>query len=185
MENSFSFPSCIEGTREWRGVTYQLVSPIRSFVFPTRHPGFSECRSSKYLRDTRVSTISSANVLRTRAVVMTDQNRSKVIQEHPIGNGLNAFRTSFNSICEDRNISPDPAAVEHLGQEGTCSKADSDVSLSNCMQTYRILSSSFSPHYRSIQPLDCSVQAEMAKPLRRFVAAQFRCQLWRVRTRPY
>ncbi|KAK7210153.1 hypothetical protein V2G26_017331 [Clonostachys chloroleuca] len=48
---------------------------------------------------------------------MTDQNRSKVIQEHPIGNGLNAFRTSFNSICEDRNISPDPAAVEHLGQE--------------------------------------------------------------------
>jgi hypothetical protein len=60
---------------------------------------------------------------------MTDQNRSKVIQEHPIGNGLNTFRTSFNSICEGRNISPDPGAIEHLGQEGTCGNADFDAKL--------------------------------------------------------
>uniref|UniRef100_A0A8H7KD67 Uncharacterized protein n=1 Tax=Bionectria ochroleuca TaxID=29856 RepID=A0A8H7KD67_BIOOC len=45
---------------------------------------------------------------------MTDQNRSKVIKQHPIGNGLNTFRTSFNSICEGKNISPDPGAKEDL-----------------------------------------------------------------------
>jgi hypothetical protein len=55
---------------------------------------------------------------------MTDQNRSKVIKQHPIGNGLNTFRTSFNSICEGKNISPDPGA-----KEGACGSADFDARL--------------------------------------------------------
>ncbi|KAK7219760.1 hypothetical protein V2G26_007763 [Clonostachys chloroleuca] len=78
---------------------------------------------------------------------MTDQNCSKIIEEHPIGNGLNTFRNSFNSICEDGNISPDPGAIESILVK----------------KSYRILFSSFSPHYNSIQPPDCSVQVEMAK----------------------
>ncbi|KAH6977655.1 serine/threonine-protein kinase Sgk2 [Ilyonectria destructans] len=48
---------------------------------------------------------------------MAGQNRSKVIKEHPIGNGLDSFRALFSSICEDRNISRVPDAVEHLGRE--------------------------------------------------------------------
>ncbi|KJZ68575.1 hypothetical protein HIM_12037 [Hirsutella minnesotensis 3608] len=49
---------------------------------------------------------------------MADQSRSEVIKEYPIGNGLDAFRASFSSICQGRNISTDPDAVERLGQEG-------------------------------------------------------------------
>ncbi|KAK0704195.1 hypothetical protein B0T21DRAFT_397094 [Apiosordaria backusii] len=48
---------------------------------------------------------------------MTDQLQSKIIDENPIGNGLDAFRASFNSICKGALISCTPDALEQLGQE--------------------------------------------------------------------
>lgn len=38
-------------------------------------------------------------------IAMEDRTRLKVIEDYPIGNGLDAFRTSFRSICEGRSIS--------------------------------------------------------------------------------
>jgi len=55
---------------------------------------------------------------RWRLVTMTDQAQSEILENNPIGKGLDAFRTSFNSICEDRSISCTPDAVGQLGQEG-------------------------------------------------------------------
>ena len=54
---------------------------------------------------------------------MTDQAQSEILENNPIGKGLDAFRTSFNSICEDRSISCTPDAVGQLGQEGKTSLA--------------------------------------------------------------
>ncbi len=51
-------------------------------------------------------------------VTMTDQAQSEILENNPIGKGLDAFRTSFNSICEDRSIFCTPDAVGQLGQEG-------------------------------------------------------------------
>jgi hypothetical protein len=50
------------------------------------------------------------------ASVMTDQ--SQVIEENPIGKGLDAFRESFFSICKDRGINNAPDAVARLSREG-------------------------------------------------------------------
>jgi len=52
-------------------------------------------------------------------VTMTDQAQSEILENNPIGKGLDAFRTSFNSICEDRSISCTPDALGQLAQEGT------------------------------------------------------------------
>ena len=49
---------------------------------------------------------------------MTDQPRSKIIKENPIGKGLDAFRASFHLICEGANVFPTYGALERLGQEG-------------------------------------------------------------------
>ncbi|KAK7407904.1 hypothetical protein QQX98_009915 [Neonectria punicea] len=48
---------------------------------------------------------------------MADQSRSKIIEKHPIGKGLDAFRASFNSICEDGSILCSPDALGQLDQE--------------------------------------------------------------------
>lgn len=49
---------------------------------------------------------------------MADQARSQIIEDNPIGKGLDAFCASFNSICGNKRIlSTD--ALGQLGQEGT------------------------------------------------------------------
>ncbi|KAL3584669.1 hypothetical protein FPOAC2_14450 [Fusarium poae] len=48
---------------------------------------------------------------------MGNQPYSQVIEANPIGNGLDTFRGSFNSICEGASISCTPDALELLGQE--------------------------------------------------------------------
>ncbi|KAH6988793.1 serine/threonine-protein kinase Sgk2 [Ilyonectria sp. MPI-CAGE-AT-0026] len=48
---------------------------------------------------------------------MADQSWSKIIEKHPIGKGLDAFRASFNSICEDGSILCSPDALGQLDQE--------------------------------------------------------------------
>ncbi|KAK5652988.1 hypothetical protein OQA88_9468 [Cercophora sp. LCS_1] len=47
---------------------------------------------------------------------MADQ-LSKIIEENPIGNGLDAFRASFSSICKGASVSYTPDAVERLGHK--------------------------------------------------------------------
>lgn len=49
---------------------------------------------------------------------MADELQSKVIEDNPIGTGLDAFRSSFNSICESRSISTQEDALIQLGEEG-------------------------------------------------------------------
>jgi hypothetical protein len=53
---------------------------------------------------------------------MTDQMRSKVIEEHPIGKDLDWFRSSFNSICESRSISCSPDALVELRHNGNLTR---------------------------------------------------------------
>ncbi|KAM4061041.1 kinase [Hirsutella rhossiliensis] len=48
---------------------------------------------------------------------MTDQNRSKIIEDFPIGNGLDVFRASFGSICDGSSILRSPDALDELGRE--------------------------------------------------------------------
>ncbi|KAK3312493.1 hypothetical protein B0H66DRAFT_608756 [Apodospora peruviana] len=48
---------------------------------------------------------------------MADQPRSEIIKDNPIGKGLDAFRASFNSICEGASVSCTLDALEQLGQE--------------------------------------------------------------------
>ncbi|KAB5549392.1 hypothetical protein GE09DRAFT_172646 [Coniochaeta sp. 2T2.1] len=48
---------------------------------------------------------------------MIDQPRSKIIEENPIGKGLDVFRASFNSMRKGPSISCTPDALERLGPE--------------------------------------------------------------------
>ncbi|KAA8628254.1 hypothetical protein SMACR_09394, partial [Sordaria macrospora] len=53
---------------------------------------------------------------RAQALVLDQQ---QIIQDHPIGTGLDAFRASFESVCKDRGIScPAPDALSQLGPQG-------------------------------------------------------------------
>ena len=49
---------------------------------------------------------------------MADDVLERLIQESPIGNGLDGFRTSFLSICEGNSLPCTLDAVNHLTQEG-------------------------------------------------------------------
>ncbi|EJT69172.1 hypothetical protein GGTG_13281 [Gaeumannomyces tritici R3-111a-1] len=44
---------------------------------------------------------------------MADQPRSKIIEDNPIGNGLDSFCASFDTVCADRGI---PCTLDALGQ---------------------------------------------------------------------
>ncbi|KAK5996945.1 hypothetical protein PT974_02293 [Cladobotryum mycophilum] len=49
---------------------------------------------------------------------MTDQSsREKIIEEHPIKDGLDAFRASYKSICEKQGISRPLDALDQLSQQ--------------------------------------------------------------------
>lgn len=39
----------------------------------------------------------------------------EIIEDNPIGTGLDAFRASFRSICEDANVRPTREALNQLG----------------------------------------------------------------------
>lgn len=43
---------------------------------------------------------------------------SDIIQEHPIGKGLDTFRALFQSTCQDRGISYAVDVLGQLDQEG-------------------------------------------------------------------
>ncbi|KAH8748471.1 hypothetical protein F5883DRAFT_473975 [Diaporthe sp. PMI_573] len=48
---------------------------------------------------------------------MADPLRSKIIEENPIGNGLEAFRALYKSVCKDKRIPCTPDALGQLGLE--------------------------------------------------------------------
>jgi len=50
-------------------------------------------------------------------MALTEQH-VKIIKDNPIGNGLDAFRASFSSICEGASVSCTPDSLEQLGQKG-------------------------------------------------------------------
>jgi hypothetical protein len=56
--------------------------------------------------------------LQTWFVVGMEQGRSKIIQENPIGNGLDAFRATFEATCQDRGILSTSSALRLLTEEG-------------------------------------------------------------------
>ncbi|KJK84879.1 hypothetical protein H633G_11307, partial [Metarhizium anisopliae BRIP 53284] len=48
---------------------------------------------------------------------MSDQSRLELINENPIGNGLDAFRALFTSICTSRNLTSTADTLHQLGSE--------------------------------------------------------------------
>ena len=52
------------------------------------------------------------DITETGLIAMSDPF-DEVIKDNPIGKGLDAFRASFNSVCEDRT----PHALGQLDQE--------------------------------------------------------------------
>ncbi|KAH7012487.1 uncharacterized protein B0I36DRAFT_339394, partial [Microdochium trichocladiopsis] len=51
------------------------------------------------------------------------EQRAKIIGNHPIGKGLDAFRAFFRSICDGAGISSAPPdALDELGHEGECNE---------------------------------------------------------------
>jgi hypothetical protein len=47
-----------------------------------------------------------------------DESQLKIIKDHPTGNGLDAFRTLFSSICQRAGVSCTSDALVQLSQEG-------------------------------------------------------------------
>lgn len=86
---------------------------------------------------------------------MAHQAQSKVIEDNPIGNGLDAFRSLFNLTCEGRGISHlcVPDALDQLDQEGGYLRPSLVArSLSNLLQMYRILRLAFYWHFKFSLP---------------------------------
>jgi hypothetical protein len=52
---------------------------------------------------------------------MSTQSRSQVIQSKPIGKGLDSFRNTFNSICNDIDVPSSSQALDKVGYEGSTS----------------------------------------------------------------
>jgi hypothetical protein len=49
---------------------------------------------------------------------MEDELRSEIIKSNPIGNGLSAFRDSFNSVSNALSIASSPSALDQMSIEG-------------------------------------------------------------------
>ncbi|KAI6750745.1 hypothetical protein HG530_014641 [Fusarium avenaceum] len=49
---------------------------------------------------------------------MGDQSQSKIIVDNPIGNGIDAFRGSFSSICTRAGLAHIPDTLGQLEHEG-------------------------------------------------------------------
>ncbi|KAF2963735.1 hypothetical protein GQX73_g9848 [Xylaria multiplex] len=48
---------------------------------------------------------------------MADQSQSKIIEDNPIGDGLDTLRTSFSLTCEDKGLSYLSDSLDQLGQK--------------------------------------------------------------------
>ena len=50
------------------------------------------------------------------AIVMADDVQARIIEQNPIGNGLDVFRTLFNSFCEEKSLSYTADGFNHFIQ---------------------------------------------------------------------
>ncbi|KAK7398512.1 hypothetical protein QQX98_012105 [Neonectria punicea] len=57
---------------------------------------------------------------------MTDQTRS-IIKDHPIGDGLDSFHVSFQSICHEKGFSRSPSSLDQLDHEARRGTLRSDL----------------------------------------------------------
>ncbi|KAI1461839.1 hypothetical protein F4805DRAFT_475192 [Annulohypoxylon moriforme] len=73
---------------------------------------------------------------------MPDPDRSEIIRKNPIGNGLDSFHISFNSVCENRNIPCSPEALVQLSQEDIQDLASSLLASLQILPITRLLPSS-------------------------------------------
>ena len=85
-------------------------------------------RNTTFPNHPRISNIEIAD---GGLVTMTDQAQLEILENNPIGKGLDAFRTSFNSVCEARSTSCTPDALGQLGQEGKTIRRLFEYLLSN------------------------------------------------------
>ncbi|KAH7201228.1 hypothetical protein DER44DRAFT_748366 [Fusarium oxysporum] len=72
---------------------------------------------------------------------MGNQPQSKIIEDNPIGNGIDAFRGSFNSICERAHLSCIPDALDQLEHEDVQDLASSLLSALQILPATRLLPS--------------------------------------------
>ncbi|KAK7229627.1 hypothetical protein V2G26_001797 [Clonostachys chloroleuca] len=72
---------------------------------------------------------------------MAFQGHSKMIEDNPIGNGLDTFRALFDSICEERGISRSQSALDQLDQEDIQDLASSLLSALQILPVTRLLPS--------------------------------------------
>jgi hypothetical protein len=61
---------------------------------------------------------SKSTWLQKEDFAMSDQRRSRLIIENPIGNGLNGFRATSTLICEGADLRLADEAVDRLKREG-------------------------------------------------------------------
>ncbi|KAK0621573.1 hypothetical protein B0T17DRAFT_295605 [Bombardia bombarda] len=57
------------------------------------------------------------SLLKNVTSAMMDQSQSEIIKSNPIGKGLDPFRATFISICEERSISCSPDALGQLDRQ--------------------------------------------------------------------
>ncbi|CAG7999808.1 unnamed protein product [Penicillium nalgiovense] len=72
---------------------------------------------------------------------MSDQSRSRLILENPIGDGLNGFRATFTSICEGADLRSPDEAVDRLKREDVQDLASSLLTALQILPSARLLPS--------------------------------------------
>ncbi|KAL5583899.1 hypothetical protein FOVSG1_015250 [Fusarium oxysporum f. sp. vasinfectum] len=72
---------------------------------------------------------------------MGNQPQSKIIEDNPIGNGIDAFRDYFSSICERAHLSCIPDALDQLEHEDVQDLASSLLSALQILPATRLLPS--------------------------------------------
>ncbi|KAG8664734.1 uncharacterized protein FPOAC1_013514 [Fusarium poae] len=72
---------------------------------------------------------------------MGNQPQSKIIEDNPIGNGIDAFRGSFSSVCERAHLSCIPDALDQLEHEDVQDLASSLLSAIQILPATRLLPS--------------------------------------------
>ncbi|KAL3587902.1 hypothetical protein FPOAC2_13801 [Fusarium poae] len=72
---------------------------------------------------------------------MGNQPQSKIIEDNPIGNGIDAFRGSFSSVCERAHLSCIPDALDQLEHEDMQDLASSLLSAIQILPATRLLPS--------------------------------------------
>lgn len=76
----------------------------------------------------------------SRLLAMSDPARSKLINNHPVGNGLDAFHSSFDPICKNSGLRS-TEDIDEIGREDTQDLAYSLLSALQILPIVRLLQS--------------------------------------------